>query len=61
MSNPKPEIAWGWYNFNRLMGVEHRRKDAIATAEHQVGEPWRKAKKYMQVRKVTVEVLEEER
>jgi len=61
MSNPKPEIAWGWYNYNILIGVSHRRKDAIAAVEAHVGEPWRKAKKYMQVRKVTVEVLEEER
>ena len=57
MDKPKNTTAWGWYNFGILLGVEYRRKVAVAAAENHTGEPWEKAKKYIQVRKVVVSVV----
>ena len=56
--NPKPQIAWGWYNFGILIGIENRRKGAIAAVENHTGEPWHKASKYMEVHKVMVTYIE---
>jgi len=52
---PDIQQGWGWYNFGLLLGVEPRRRDAIAAIENHTGEPWNKAKKYMEVHKVVVE------
>lgn len=59
MDKPKATIAWGWYNYGTLIGVEGRRRDAIAAIESHVGAPWKTAREYMQVRKVKVTPLEE--
>lgn len=57
MNKPRDQIAWGWYNFGNLVGVERRRKTAIAAVENHVGKPWKIAKNYMQVRKVIVKPI----
>jgi len=58
MERPEIQEAWGWYNFNILISVESSRKSAIAAVENHTGEPWSKAKKFMQVRKVYVQVID---
>ena len=45
---------WGLYNFNTLVDVTRLRKVAVRMAENNSGEPWKKCKKYYQVRKVNV-------
>lgn len=56
-SPPKPKVAWGWYNFGVLLGVEHKRSVAICEIERHTGSPWSECRRYMQVYKVRVEVL----
>jgi hypothetical protein len=55
---PKPQQAWGIYNFSRLIEICFRRKEAIQRAEELTGHPWKKCRDYMQIRKVTVTVRE---
>ena len=50
----KPQPAWGIYNYGRLIGTERTRKEAIREVERFMGEPWRRARKYIQVVKVTI-------
>jgi hypothetical protein len=57
VKKPNDTVAWGWYNFGILLGVEYRRKAAIAAVENHTGAPWKEAKKYMQVMKVVVSAL----
>lgn len=57
MSNhktPRPQLMWGYYNYTRLHGVAHTHRQAVNTVEEQCLEPWSKARKYMQIRKVIV-------
>lgn len=52
--NPSDQVGYGWYNHGALIGVEYRRKSAIAAVENHTGQPWTKAKRYMEVHKVRV-------
>ena len=54
--NPKPQLGWGWYNCGILLGVECTRRAAIQAIETRTGDPWSKAKKYMEVHKVLIEL-----
>ena len=54
MLTPKPQTMWGYYNFGRLHGVEFTRRGAIKAVEKHVMAPWKEARKFMEVRKVTV-------
>lgn len=52
---PKSQLAWGWYNFGRLMGIERTRKAAVKAVETNCMAPWSEARHYMEVHKVRVE------
>ncbi len=54
MKLPRPQKVWGIYNYGSLISTERTRKEAICEVERFVGEPWRKARKFIQVIKVTV-------
>lgn len=51
---PRPQYGWGLYNWGSLRGTHYRRKDAIAEAERECGEPWSVCRRYMEVHKVAV-------
>lgn len=52
--SPKPQKAWGYYNWGRLWGVAYRRKDAIAEIEAITGRPWSEMRHSCEVHKVIV-------
>lgn len=52
---PTSQVAWGWYNCGRLIGIERTRRVAIKAVEANCMEPWSKAKHYMEVHRVRVE------
>ena len=53
-NNPKPQQAYGYYNFGRLQGVQRTRHEAIKEVERNTGDPWHLAKEYIEVHKVMV-------
>ena len=55
--NPKPQVAWGYYNWGTLWGVRYRRRDAIEEIERIIGKPWSEAKRSCEVHKVMVQKL----
>lgn len=57
MTNRKPRPycrGWAWSNYGILQGVESTRSAAIVAVENHVGEPWSKAREYMEVWKCRV-------
>jgi hypothetical protein len=59
-TQPPPEkvaIAWGIYNWGRLYDLQHRKRDAINSAESISGKPWKECKAYFCVAKVKVTTL----
>ena len=55
---PKTHEVWGIYNYGVLIGTERTRRNAIIAVERFVGEPWIKAKKFIQIITVTVSAKE---
>jgi len=53
--HPRPQQAWGVYNWGRLLAIVHTRREAIAMVQEQCMQPWKEAKKYMEVHKVIVQ------
>lgn len=53
--NPRPQTAWGYYNWGTLWGVAYHRRDAIAEVEKIMGKPWSECRKSCEVHKVIVE------
>ena len=54
--HPRPQQAWGVYNWGLLSAIARTRREAIAMVQERCGQSWREAKKYMEVHKVVVEV-----
>jgi hypothetical protein len=52
--NPKPQKAYGIYNYGALLAIRRLRTDAVRYVEEHTGEPWAKAKRYMEVHRVVV-------
>ncbi|RPE74655.1 hypothetical protein [Vulcaniibacterium tengchongense] len=51
---PRPQRVWGYYNNGNLWGIAHTRRDAIKEVETITGDPWAKAKRYMEIHRVIV-------
>jgi hypothetical protein len=56
--NPKEHVMWGYYNFGRLLGIQRTRKGAVFKVESHTGNPWKVAKKYMEVHKVRIAAID---
>jgi len=52
--HPRPQQAWGVYNWGRLSAIARTRREAIAMVQERCGQSWTEAKKYMEVHKVIV-------
>jgi hypothetical protein len=52
------QIAWGYYNLGRLIGIEYTRRGAVKSVENMTGAKWNISKKYMEVCKVMVTTVE---
>lgn len=52
--NPKPQQAYGYYNFGVLQGIASTRRGAIREVEENCDEAWSECRRYMEVHKVIV-------
>ena len=54
-TDPKAQVAWGYYNWDTLWGIAYTRRDAVKEVERILGVPWSEAKKSCEIHKVRVE------
>ena len=55
--NPSNQIAYGVYNYGRLVFVESLKRQAKATAEAWTGKAWDEIKGHIEIHKVIVKKI----
>ena len=51
---PRPQVAYGIYNYGILVGLATTRRAAVSEVEERTGDDWKHAKRYMEIHRVLV-------